>query len=29
MATQRFVEFYFESIKLDDFITDAAQPKLN
>ena len=29
MATQRFVEFYFESIKLDDFITGAAQPKLN
>jgi len=29
MATQRFVEFYLESIKLDDFITGAAQPKLN
>ncbi|MFM8422131.1 MAG: restriction endonuclease subunit S [Verrucomicrobiota bacterium] len=29
MATQRFVEFYFESIKLDDFVTGAAQPKLN
>jgi len=29
MATQRFVEFYLESIKLDDFVTGAAQPKLN
>jgi type I restriction enzyme, S subunit len=29
MATQRFVEFYLESIKLDEFITGAAQPKLN
>ena len=29
MATQRFVEFYFESIKLDEYITGAAQPKLN
>jgi type I restriction enzyme S subunit len=29
MATQRFVEFYMESIKLDEFITGAAQPKLN
>lgn len=29
MATQRFVEFYLESIKLDDYITGAAQPKLN
>jgi type I restriction enzyme, S subunit len=29
MATQRFVEFYFETIKLDEFITGAAQPKLN
>lgn len=28
MATQRFVEFYLESIKLDEFITGAAQPKL-
>ncbi len=28
-ATQRFVEFYLESIKLDEFITGAAQPKLN
>jgi type I restriction enzyme S subunit len=29
MATQRFVEFYLESIPLDEFITGAAQPKLN
>lgn len=29
MATQRYVEFYLESIKLDEFITGAAQPKLN
>jgi len=29
MATQRFVEFYLESIKLDEFLTGAAQPKLN
>jgi len=29
MATQRFVEFYLESITLDDYITGAAQPKLN
>jgi type I restriction enzyme S subunit len=29
MATQRFAEFYLESIKLDDYITGAAQPKLN
>jgi type I restriction enzyme, S subunit len=29
MATQRFVEFYLESINLDEFITGAAQPKLN
>ena len=29
MATQQFVEFYLESIKLDEFITGAAQPKLN
>ncbi len=29
MATQRFAEFYLESIKLDGFITGAAQPKLN
>ncbi|MCC0088555.1 restriction endonuclease subunit S [Aeromonas veronii] len=29
MATQRFVEFYFASILLDEYITGAAQPKLN
>jgi type I restriction enzyme S subunit len=29
IATQRFVEYYLESIKLDDYITGAAQPKLN
>jgi len=29
MATQRFVEFYFASIRLDEYITGAAQPKLN
>jgi len=29
MATQRFVEFYFASIPLDEYITGAAQPKLN
>jgi len=29
MATQRFVEFYLASIKLDEYITGAAQPKLN
>jgi type I restriction enzyme S subunit len=29
MATQRFVEFYLESIMLDEYITGAAQPKLN
>jgi len=29
MATQRFVEFYLGSIKLDEFVTGAAQPKLN
>ena len=28
-STQRFVEFYLESIKLDEYITGAAQPKLN
>jgi type I restriction enzyme S subunit len=28
-ATQRFVEFYLESIRLDEYITGAAQPKLN
>jgi type I restriction enzyme S subunit len=29
MATQKYVEFYLESIKLDEYITGAAQPKLN
>lgn len=29
MTTQRFVEFYLNSIKLDEYITGAAQPKLN
>lgn len=29
MATQRYVEFYLGSIKLDESITGAAQPKLN
>lgn len=29
MATQRFVERYLETIKLDEYITGAAQPKLN
>lgn len=29
MATQRYVEFYLESINLDEYITGAAQPKLN
>ena len=28
MPTQRFVEFYLESIKLDEYIRGAAQPKL-
>jgi len=27
MATQRFVEFYLESFKLDEYIRAAAQPK--
>lgn len=27
--TQRYVERYFENIKIDDFVTGAAQPKLN
>ena len=27
-ATQRFVEFYLESIQIDEFVTGAAQPKL-
>ncbi|MBP8148989.1 MAG: restriction endonuclease subunit S, partial [Limnohabitans sp.] len=29
MATQKFVELYLESIRLDEYITGAAQPKLN
>ena len=29
MATQRFVEFYLSNIRLDEYITGAAQPKLN
>lgn len=29
VTTQRFVELYLESIPLDDYITGAAQPKLN
>jgi len=29
MATQRFVELFLESIPLDEYITGAAQPKLN
>jgi type I restriction enzyme, S subunit len=29
MATQRYVEFYIASIRLDEYITGAAQPKLN
>ena len=28
MATQKFVEYYFAGIKLDEYITGAAQPKL-
>ena len=28
MATQRFVEFYLASIRLDEYVTGAAQPKL-
>jgi type I restriction enzyme S subunit len=28
MATQRFVEFYFGSICIDEYVTGAAQPKL-
>lgn len=28
-ATQRFIEFYLNSIKLDDFVSGMAQPKLN
>lgn len=29
LITQRFVELFFESIRLDKYITGAAQPKLN
>lgn len=29
MATQKFVEYYLNSIKLDEFISGMAQPKLN
>jgi len=29
MTTQRFIELYLESIPLDEYITGAAQPKLN
>lgn len=29
IATQRFVEFFLDSIPLDDYVTGAAQPKLN
>jgi type I restriction enzyme S subunit len=29
LTTQRFIELYLESIPLDDYITGAAQPKLN
>ena len=29
MTTQKYVEMYFASIKLDEYITGAAQPKLN
>lgn len=29
IATQRFVEYFLESIPLDEYITGAAQPKLN
>jgi type I restriction enzyme, S subunit len=28
-CTQKFIEIYLNSIKLDDFITGMAQPKLN
>lgn len=28
-ATQKYVEFYLESIKIDSYVTGAAQPKLN
>lgn len=29
MTTQKFVELYMNSIKLDDFVSGMAQPKLN
>jgi type I restriction enzyme, S subunit len=29
LVTQRFIELYLESIPLDDYVTGAAQPKLN
>lgn len=29
LATQHFIEYYFASIKIDDYVTGAAQPKLN
>ncbi len=29
LATQRYVEFYIASIKIDEFVTGTAQPKLN
>jgi len=29
MTTQKFIEYYFNSIKLDDYISGMAQPKLN
>jgi type I restriction enzyme S subunit len=29
MATQKYVEYYLESIKIDRYVTGAAQPKLN
>lgn len=29
MSSQRFVEFYLNSIKLDDYVSGMAQPKLN
>ena len=28
MTTQKFVEYYFSGLKLDEYITGAAQPKL-
>jgi len=29
MAAQRFIEYYLNSIKLDDYVSGMAQPKLN